>query len=152
MRIRRTIPGDPARQRGRKQNALRTLMLVPLVAVGLVLGTAAPAAAATASDVQGIWTATDVDGSNVTLAVAGGGDGEFRVVYFDDLATQACDDVPALLTGSATLSGDTLSGTIGGICFDGTATGVFDVEWHYDDGPPRTLTDSLGVVYTPLFG
>jgi hypothetical protein len=129
----------------------RQLLLAPLLAVGLVLATAAPAAAATASDVRGIWTATDIDGSNVTLAVAPRGD-DFRLIYFDDLATAACDDVPALLTGSATLSGDTLSGTISGFCFDGTRTGVFDVQWEFDAGPPPTLTDIFGAEYTRLFG
>lgn len=151
MTTRRTIPGVIARRRDQKHTPLRTLLLVPLVAVGLVLGTAAPAAATTASDVRGIWTGTDVDGSTVTLLVAGGGS-DLRVMYFDDLATRACDDVPALLTGAVTLSGDTLSGTISGICFDGTSTDVFDVEWHFDEGPPRTLTDNLGVVYSPRHG
>lgn len=130
---------------------IRKLLLVPLLAVGLVFAAAAPATAATASEVRGIWTGTDPDGSNLTLLVAGGGGG-FRLVYFDDNATAACNSVPVLLTGRATLSGDTLTGTIVGICFDGTPTGPFDVEWHYDAGPPATLHDSVGAVYTRLFG
>lgn len=134
-----------------RTHVTRKLILVPLFAIGMLLGSAMPASAATASDVRGIWTGVDsVDGSDLTLVVAGSGT-TFRVVYFDDDATEACDSVPALLAGSATLSGDTLSGTISGFCFDGTAIGPFGLEWQYDP-ESGTLSDSVGGSYSKLFG
>jgi hypothetical protein len=130
---------------------IRKLLLVPLFAIGLVFAAAVPAGAATASDVRGVWTGVDsVDGSDLTLIVAGFGT-TFRVIYFDNDATAACDSVPALLAGSATLSGDTLSGTISGICFDGTAIGPFGLEWLYD-AESGTLSDNVGGSYSKLAG
>jgi hypothetical protein len=131
---------------------IRKLVLAPLLALGLVLAVAAPAAGATAADVRGLWTGVDpADGSNQSLIVASAGT-TVRVVYFDDNATGACDSVPVLLTGRGTLSGDTFTVSLSGICFDGTRTGPFEVSYTYDGGPPESLTDSLGGTWNSIFG
>lgn len=131
---------------------IRKLLLAPLFALGLVLATAAPASAAPTGDVIGSWTSVDpVDGSQQSLLVTSFGTG-FKLVYFDNDDTVECDSVALLATGAGIQSSSTVTGSIRGMCFDGTRAGPFPVEFTYHAGPPETLTDGSGTVWTRLTG
>lgn len=132
---------------------IREFLLVPLFALGLVLVTAVPATATTAEGITGLWTSVDpADGSSQSLLVTASSTGTFRLAYFDSRATVACDSVGFVASGRASLVGDTLRGSIRGICFDGSLAGPFAVEFTYHPGPPETLTDGFGAVWTNPLG
>ena len=79
--------------------------------------TPTPAPTPTPTDpLIGTWEGVDiVDGSNLTLIIASGGDGTYDVMLFDDRATGACPTTegPASLIATGTLSSPTVLHYVG---------------------------------------
>lgn len=127
---------------------IRKLLLAPLFTLGLVLAMAAPASSAPTGDIIGSWTSVDpVDGSQQSLLVTSFDTG-FKLVFYDNDDTVECDSVALLATGAGIQTSTSVSGSIRGMCFDGTRAGPFPVEFTYAAGPPETLTDGSGTVWT----
>jgi hypothetical protein len=135
---------------GYRRPVLLSLVLIAMLAlVGVSGGLAAP------SPFVGLWEGVDIDGSNLRLAIGGGGGG-FRTFYFDDGAT-ICGLDPdtgdflyaAIARGPATASGLTLTATWDVWCLSHPAAfwGTVGVDFTYDP-VADTLTDTLGVVWT----
>jgi hypothetical protein len=110
-----------------------------LTALLLTLLAAAPAAA-TADPFTGSWSATDVDGSAMTLAISNGPTGTYQVVLVDHLGTICVNSGAAsdLFRGSAAgvVDGDVLGATwlrarCGNVAFD-FGSGPFAMEYLPD--------------------
>jgi hypothetical protein len=81
-----------------------------LLVAGVLLAPVAPAAA-TEVAFRGSWVSIDPgDGSNQSLTISGSGaTGKHSVVLRDDVASVACGGARALVPGTGTVSGDTLT-------------------------------------------
>ena len=126
-------------------------LLSPLVSLLLLVVTVAPAGAAS-SPFVGSWSATDLDGSAMTMTISNGPQGMYRVVLVDHEGTIClnADAASVLFQGSATatVDGDVLTATwltsrCGNVSFDfeggqfameylpaGDAMFGMDVFWH----------------------
>lgn len=104
----------------------------------------------------GVWTSVDIDSSNQTLTIGGGGGGTRHVRYYDDGAT-VCGLDPdtgdflfaASARGTLSASGNTLSGYLDLYCQTSppSLNGNYLFTYTYDPAAD-TLTDWLGVVWS----
>jgi hypothetical protein len=117
-------------------------MLLALVALVLAAGSSL---AAPPDPFKGKWQSVDTDGSNQVLALGGGG-ATRNVTLRDDFAS-VCGGGVAIVRGTGTVAGDSLSGTFAVRCANGTAVPDAAITWEYDS-VADTLTDSFGVVWT----
>ncbi len=133
------------------------LALTVAMVTAFVGAMAAPAGAAP-SPFTGAWTAVDIDGSDMRMAIGGGPSPRVLLI---DYGASVCglDDsgVPlyaARVTGRATIEGDVLSADLDVYCharptfFLGTFPGA---EYTYDAGTD-TLLDGIGVVWSRASG
>jgi hypothetical protein len=110
-------------------------------------GVLAPLPAHASGAFAGQWSATDHDGSHLTLSVQGG-EGRYAVREVDDAAT-VCGGAPATVSGPGTADGSllvvraTLACTPGGNAFRQR----IELSFTYEP-TPETLTDNDGVVWT----
>jgi hypothetical protein len=124
----------------------RTLLCV-LFALGISL-LGGNAVAANDSPFLGTWTSVDLDGSNQSLTISGGGSGNVAVSLYDDAATTACGGAPARFAGSGAVHGNDLVTTGAITCVPGgnPVRGRLSLDFHYD-AATDTLTDFSGVVW-----
>ena len=110
--------------------------LSPLLSL-VVLAVAVGPASAAVSPFVGSWSATDLDGSAMTMTISNGPQGTFRVVLIDHVGTicvnaEAASDL-FLGSASATVDGDVLTATwltsrCGNVSFD-FESGQFAMEY-----------------------
>lgn len=94
-----------------------------LIASGMLLAAAAPAAAAQASGgLAGAWASIDSDGSHQTLDITGTGTRVYSMVYVDDVATGACAGDPARLSGPGHVDDDGVTMVAAFVCLPGGGT------------------------------
>ena len=124
---------------------VRQLGLAAAVCIASSAATLAPAHAA--EGFAGRWTASDYDGSNLSLSIQGSG-GRYAVREVDDAAT-VCGGAPASVTGAGTADADllvvqaTLACAPGGNPFRQRIEISFTYDATFD-----TLTDNDGVVWS----
>jgi len=125
---------------------------VSMLAATAVLALAIPASAlgaAVADPFVGTWTATDHDGSNLTLYISGSGTpGAHSIVYVDD-AAGVCGGAPAIAVGNGFVYGDTLWGSLTVNCLPGGSLvrGRLGFSFTYQSGDD-TLLDSDDTTWT----
>jgi hypothetical protein len=124
---------------------IRKTLLAIAVGAAAVLFVPAAANAATAADVDGLWTSIDVDGSHQAMEVVSVGSG-FGVILFDDNATM-CGGGFALAFGPATLAGDTLSAHLNVFCFNHHPLAPVTDNFVFD-AATTSLVDSGTAVWT----
>ena len=126
--------------------AVRELGVVAAGCLALSALTLVPAHAA--SGFAGRWTATDGDGSNLSLSIEGGGGGHYAVREVDDAAT-VCGGAPASVSGAGTLEGELLVLRATLACVPGGNTFRQRIELTFSHtSSPETLTDNDGVVWS----
>ena len=127
-------------------SAVRELGVVAAGCVAVSALTFAPAHAA--GGLAGTWTATDGDGSNLSLSIEGGGGGHYAVREVDDAAT-VCGGAPASVSGAGTLEGELLVVHATLACAPGGNVFRQRIELTFShSSSPETLTDNDGVVWT----
>jgi hypothetical protein len=125
-------------------NAVRDLGLVAAACLAASALTLAPAQAA--EGFAGQWTATDGDGSNLSLSINGSG-ARYAVREVDDAAS-VCGGAPASVTGAGKASGDLLVVQATLACQPGGNIFRHRIEIAFTyDATPDTLTDNDGVVW-----
>jgi hypothetical protein len=126
---------------------LATAVILVLISAVFVSGAAAKKVAFT-----GTWYSTDVDGSNQTLKITGGGGGQVHVKYYDDGAS-VCGVHPgppvvilfaASAKGMLEVAGNTFGGTLPVICLTTPPTFYADSTFGFTYDP---LTDTLTDVH-----
>jgi hypothetical protein len=128
-------------------SALTRLLAVTTGVVAASAVGVAPAQAA--GSYQGRWTATDHDGSHMTLSIQGVGP-RYAVREVDDSATSVCGGAPATVSGLGAVDGDwlvvhaTLACTPGG----NPLRSRVEIAFSYD-ASTGTLVDNEGVVWSP---
>lgn len=128
---------------------MRRSLFSALCCLGFVVTsvlTASHAVAAHPSVFRGMWTSTDLDGSNQTLRISGSGRGAFGMFLFDDSATGACDGRPAHFVGSGRADGTLLVMRGALVCLPGgnPLRGRIAIAFNYSPGTD-TLVDESGV-------
>ena len=134
----KAIIGTPAARR----------MLAVAASASFALGVATSAAASAGTGFVGSWSATDHDGSNLSLSVQGGGSGHYAVRERDEAAT-VCGGAPAQVVGAGTADGAFLGVPVTLTCLPGGNVfrqRVF-ISFTYDANSD-TLTDNEGVIWT----
>ena len=113
--------------------------------VTALLFTSAGATAAPPDPFVGVWTSVDaVDGSDQIVAFGGSGDTR-RITLRDTDATEACaTGGPAVVRGTGTVVGDTLSGDLLVHCADGSPSFTVEVTFTHSAG---TLDDGFGTTW-----
>lgn len=131
---------------------LRTLMILSLLAVfagGLVTTQTADAQPFTRVH-RGMWTATDIDGSNLKLLIVGGGRGTYRLIWLDDYWS-ICDGDPGLGRGTGTVDAsdaNVLHVTLSFYC-TGTLWDTLTMDFTYDPGTDTMMNDGpSGVLWS----
>ena len=125
---------------------IRLVVLAGILAMALF--SAAAVMAAPPSSFSGVWEADDnVDGSHLRLTVSGGGNGTYRLRWLDDYWS-LCSGGPGRGSGTASLSGGTLSGTIAFYC--GSSL-VLEAPVTFTLNGDDTMTDSVqGATWSPV--
>ena len=122
----------------------------------LVLSLALVSSAGAAPDpFIGVWTALDLDGSNLQLSIGGGAGNSYHLFYFDDGASVCGLDTggdplyPANAKGVGTATGDVLSVTFAVKCLamPSYSYGESPYAFTYNSGT-GTLTDGYGLIWT----
>jgi len=126
----------------------------PLVVAGVLIVLIAQVVLATGSravdrtQLLGVWTSVDTDGSHQSLTIRGGGSNSYAMFLYDDAASSACGGAPARVTGSGSAAGDvlTMRGTL--TCAPGgnVIRSRLSLEFAYDEAT-GTLTDFSAVVW-----
>ena len=110
----------------------------------------ASAVAAKYDPFSGVWTATDTDGSNLTMYIgASGRHGAHSVFYVDD-AAGVCDGAPANAVGSGIVEDSTLYTGLATNCLPGGnvfRSRSYFLTFTYDSNTD-TLSDNTGVLWT----
>jgi hypothetical protein len=134
----KAIIGTPAARR----------TLTAAACASFALGVATSGAASAGTGFVGSWSATDHDGSNLSLSIQGGGAGHYAVREFDDTAT-VCGGAPAQVVGAGTADGDFLGVPVALSCLP--SGNVFRqrvfISFTYDANSD-TITDDTGVIWT----
>lgn len=126
-------------------SAIRELGLVAAGCLAASALTLSPAHAA--EGFAGRWTATDGDGSNLSLSINGSG-ARYGVREVDDAAT-ACGGAPASVSGSGKADGDLLVVQATLACEPGGNIFRHRIEITFThNATPDTLTDNDGVVWS----
>jgi hypothetical protein len=121
------------------QSTLIALLAGGLLATGVV--------AAPADPFKGAWVSIDVvDDSNQRLTFGGGGDTR-RITLRDQDATVACGGGPAIVRGTGTISGDSITGNLSIRCANGNEAADAVVTFTYNSGT-NTLADNFGTTWT----
>lgn len=121
----------------------------------LVLSLALVSTAGAAPDpFIGVWTAVDLDGSNMQLMIGGGAGDSYHLFYYDDGASVCGTSggvpiYPANAKGTGTAVGDVLTGSLAVKCLDKPAYfyGNSPYTFAYSIGSD-TLTDGYGIVWS----
>jgi hypothetical protein len=79
-------------------NIKRKYQIIIVLIIALTLITISTASAAPKSPFKGVWRAVDLDGSNIQLSIAGGGQGIFHLIWTDDY-WGICEGDPGLGKG-----------------------------------------------------
>ena len=125
---------------------IRVVLLMTVLATAMAIP--ATASAAEPADVNGLWTSVDtVDGSNQAMLVRVRANGNARIVLFDDDGAVCGGGSPLVAIGRGSLDGDDVTVDFRIFCFNGV-TATATVTYSYDAGPPATLTDDFGAVWT----
>ena len=125
-------------------SAVRELGLVAAACLAVSALTVSPAQAA--GGFAGRWTATDGDGSNLSLSIEGSGP-RYALREVDDAAT-VCGGAPASVNGSGRADGDLLVVRVTLACEPGGNIFRQRIELTFAyDAAPDTLTDNDGVVW-----
>lgn len=114
-------------------------LIATLVASVVPTVFAAPPSAAQ----SGNWQAVDVDGSNLDLAIAGGGGGTYRLIWRDDFWT-LCDGDPGF--GRGTASVDSIDPNVLHANIDFYCSGALALSVSFDftyDPATDTMTDTV---------
>ncbi len=123
---------------------IRRALVAGALGAAVLLCTPVAAMATTPSDVDGLWSSVDVDGSHQLMVVVQNGPG-FEAVLLDDYASM-CGGGPALAVGPGTLSGDTLSVHFTVFCTNHHALAPVTDNFAFD-AATTTLTDSGAAVW-----
>jgi hypothetical protein len=125
-------------------SAVRELGLVAATCLAASALTLSPAHAA--EGFAGEWTATDGDGSKLSLSIHGS-DARYAVREVDDAAT-VCGGAPASVSGAGKADGDLLVVQATLACQPGGNTFRQRIEISFThNATPDTLTDNDGVVW-----
>jgi hypothetical protein len=125
-------------------SAVRELGLVAAACLAASALTMSPAQAA--AGFAGQWTATDGDGSNLSLSIHGSG-ARYAVREVDDAAT-VCGGAPASVSGAGKADGDLLVVPATLACEPGGNTFRQRIEITFTyNATPDALTDNDGVVW-----
>ncbi|MDQ1696360.1 MAG: hypothetical protein QOJ03_1713 [Frankiaceae bacterium] len=125
-------------------SAVRDLGLVAAACLAASALTLSPAYAA--AGVAGQWTATDGDGSNLSLSIHGGSV-RYAVREVDDAAT-VCGGAPASVNGAGKAEGELLVVQATLACAPGGNVFRQRIEITFTHSATDTLTDNDGVVWT----
>src|SRR3954462_5491213 len=130
---------------GAVMSAIRELGLVAAACLAASALTLSPAHAE--EGFAGRWTATDGDGSNLSLSIQGGS-ARYAVREVDDAAT-VCGGAPASVNGAGKADGDLLVVQATLACAPGGNIFRHRIEITFTHGAtPNTLTDNDGVIWT----
>ena len=124
-------------------------MRTALLMVSLVLAALLAPPVLGADVFQGTWTATDNDGSSLTLYISGSGTRGAHAVFYVDDAASVCGGGPANAIGSGFVNDGTLDTLLAPVCLPGgnAARGRVFLSFTYDSGTD-TLTDNTGVIWS----
>ena len=128
----------------------RAALIAPALAA-LLLASACGGGGEPTDSFIGTWEAVDsVDGSNLTLSIASGGDGTYDMTLLDDRATLACPTTegPASVIATGGLSSPTILLFVEALVecpSEGTSILIM-YDFIYDSATD-TLTDGFGTTY-----
>ena len=128
-----------------KRMSAAILIVLSLAIGALTVAQGAAASSTPTAPVAGVWTTIDAgDGSVMYMVI---GSGRTPSMFFYDTVVGKCGPGPGWWTGSATITGDTLTLTLGAIqCLNGTLLGNgggHQFVWTYNPQTDTIATDTF---------